>query len=64
VTRRAGRRLATRLATASAIIDAPRSQIGSRRIVTRFIIGARKEETRLARIRKVADLSAQQKRLI
>jgi uncharacterized protein YdeI (YjbR/CyaY-like superfamily) len=37
---------------------------GYRKIVTRYIMSAKKEETRLARIRKVIDLSARQKRLV
>lgn len=37
---------------------------GYRKIITRYIMSAKKEETRLARIRKVTELSAQQKRLV
>jgi len=37
---------------------------GYRKIITRFIMSAKKEDTRLARIRKIAELSAEQKRLV
>jgi uncharacterized protein YdeI (YjbR/CyaY-like superfamily) len=37
---------------------------GYRKIITRFIMSAKKEETRLARVRRIAELSAEQKRLV
>jgi uncharacterized protein YdeI (YjbR/CyaY-like superfamily) len=37
---------------------------GYRKIITRYIMSARKEETRMARASKVAGLSAQKKRLV